>query len=177
MLTFRGSERWLAYPMAVALLAAVFAALDAVHRHLLGTGEWCVALALAACAVAVPLGLVAWARGIGVRVSDVGIVSVGRNSAVAIRWREVSRLFIDDRGPNRIAVYAGLADGSRVRLHALSGWRWERPRLQRACDELAARRSDAHAQGILEAGNGGFEGVPLLWRRRVRGIDPRVRAA
>lgn len=172
----RGSERWLAYPLAVALLAGVFVALDAIQRHLLGPAEWCVALALAGAAVAAPLGLVVWARGIGVRVSAAGVVSVGRNSAVAIGWHEVRRFFIDDRGPNRIAVYAGLADGSRVELHALSGWRWQRPRLQRSCDELAARLTDAQSRASVDAASESFARVPWIWRRRLRSVDTRVSA-
>jgi hypothetical protein len=178
VITYRGAQRWLVYLLAVAMLVSVFEVFAGVERHIEGAAEWVVVIALTAAGAAVPLALLLWSRSIGIRLSDAGIVSVGFNSADAIRWREVRRFFVDDRGPNRIAVYAGLSDGSRIALHALQGWRWERDWLERVCDGLIERLRHEHSREAQQpAVTASFTAVRFGWRLRAREADTRIRAA
>ncbi|HEY1775793.1 MAG TPA: hypothetical protein VGG41_06505 [Solirubrobacteraceae bacterium] len=178
VITYRGAQRLLVYLLAIAMLAAVFAAFADIEHHVEGASEWIAVIVLTVAGAGVPLALLLWSASIGIRLSDAGIVSIGFDSADAIRWSELRRFFLDDRGPNRIAVYAGLGDGSRVVLTPLQGWRWERAWLGRACDELSERLSYEHArepeQGATTESFGAIRfGRPV----RVHEGGTRVRAA
>jgi len=178
VITYRGAQRWLAYLLALAMLVSAFETFAGVEHHIEGAAEWCLVAVLAAAGAAVPLALVLWSRSVGVRLSEAGIVSVGLYCADALRWHEVTRFFIDDRGPNRLAVYAGLADGSRVALPALQGWRWERDWLERVCEALVARLRYEHSREerqLVAAAT--FAPVRFGWRARARGTETGIRAA
>jgi hypothetical protein len=177
VITYRGAQRWLVYLAAATMLVSVLEAFAGVERHIEGAAEWFVLITLTATGAAIPLGLLLWSRSVGIRLSDAGIVSVSFSSADAIRWREVSRFFVDDRGPHRLAVYAGLSDGSRVALYSLQGWRWERDWLERVCDGLIARLHHEHSRAAQQpALPANFMISRFAWRLRVREADTRIRA-
>jgi hypothetical protein len=178
VITYRVAQRLMVYLAVVAMLAAVFELFAGVEHHIAGAAEWCVVVLLSAAGAAVPLAVLLWSRGVGVRLSEAGIVSVGLHSADAVRWRDLRRFFVDDRGPNRIVVYAGLSDGSRVPLYALQGWRWERARLERVCEGLLERLRDEQSRAERqEAPPASFAAVRFGWRVRVRSAEARIRAA
>jgi hypothetical protein len=175
VVTYRPTHSWVVYPVAVAALVGVFEAFAGAESHLDGAGEWCIAILLTAAGVAAAVALMLWNRSVGVRVSAAGIVSIGLSSADAIGWRDLRRFFVDDRGPNRLGVYAGLTDGSRVALYALAGPRSDRGRLEEICAALS--RKLAYEQARAEAPSPPtFDGVPYGWRRRLHGGDTRMRA-
>jgi len=177
MITYRGAQRWLVYLLAVAMLVSVFEVFAGLEHHIEGGAEWFVLITLTVAGAALPVALLLWSRSTGIRLSDAGMVSVGFNSADAIRWRDMDRFFVDDRGPNRLAVYAGLSDGSRIALHALQGWRWEREWLQGVCDGLIERlRHEQSQEAAREDLPASFAAVRFGWRVRVREVETRIRA-
>jgi len=176
VVTYRPTHSWVVYPIALLALAVVFEAFAGVESHVHGAGEWCIAILVTAAGVAAPLGLMLWNRCVGVRVSAAGIVSIGPDSADVIEWRDLSRFFVDDRGPNRIGVYAGLADGSRVALYALRGPRRDRRRLEEICEVLSTKLRHEQSLGEAPSAPPTFAGVPYGWRRRIHGGHTRVRA-
>jgi hypothetical protein len=178
VITYRAAQRLLVYLLVVAMLASVFELFAGVEHHIEGVAEWCVVVLVCAAGAAVALTVLLWSRSVGIRLSDAGIVSVGLHSADAVRWRDLRRFFVDDRGPNRIAVYAGLSDGSRLPLYALQGWRWERARLERACEGLLERlREEQSREERQESATASFAAVRFGWRLRVRSAETRIRAA
>lgn len=163
------SPRWVVYPFVafgfLVALAALAGGTDKSH----GAAAWAVYAVLALLALAVPIALLVWNRGLGVRVSDGGIVSVGLNDVHVIPWATVHSFSVDRyRDRYRFAVYANLRNGERIALYALQGRSWQRKRLDRFCGELQV---DQQTHSGASSASSEALGVPLGWRRRVHHVE------
>jgi hypothetical protein len=172
--TYRLTPRWVVHLFAAVTLAAELAGFASIESRLEGVAEWGGVVLLLGAGLAIPLVALLWNRSVGVHVSDAGIVSVGLNDVDAVRWREIDRFFVDDLGPNRFAVYAGLTNGTRLLLYGLKGKRWQRPQIERVCDALSAKLHYERERSRDPSATPSFAGVPFGWRRRVRSVAVRA---
>ena len=170
-MTPRGIGYTIAGVAAISILSGAVGGLGASR----GIGGDVLFGALVALGVAAPLALVAWTRGFEVRVCDAGVMSFGLRTVQMIRWQDLERFEVDRYRASPFAVYAVLADGSRVPLDALRGGSAQggrvealRHELERKLDERTRRAGDAQ-------GGAAWPAVPVGWRRRARLIESHTR--
>lgn len=175
VVTYRMTPRWVLYPFVVLTAVVPVGAIANGPGKLHGVGGMCVFVALVLISLAVPIALVVWNRGLGVHLSDAGIVSVGLNDVDVIRWQDVDRFVVDTYHSNATAVYAELGDGSRVALYALQGRLWRRHRVEAFRAALQSRLDDTGTRDPTATdAPSEFASVPLGWRRRVHRIEKRA---
>jgi hypothetical protein len=172
--TYRRSPRWILYPFVAIGFAVALSGLGAGPGHLHGTGGSILFVIIVLGAFLGPLALALWNRGMGVHVSDAGIVSVGLSDAHVIRWQDIDRFVVDPYRVTRVCVYAQRRDGSRVALYALQGRSWQRKSVERLCAALQEEqrtRAPAAAAAAFSPLS-----VPFGWRGRVDRIEKREQA-
>jgi len=175
VVAYRMSPPWLGY--AIALAAGVSLVSGAVGG--LGASRSIGADVLFAGLVVVgaagAFAVAACARGFEVRASDAGVMSMGLGTLRMMRWQDVDRFEIDRYRSSPFAVYAVLADGSRVALEPLRGGSSQGARVEQMRHALATKLADEQSRHTEPAqGRAAWPRVPLGWRRRARRVQTRT---
>jgi hypothetical protein len=172
VVAYRMTPRSIGYGIAAVAAASILAGAVGGLGRSRGAGGDLLFAALVVLGVAAPVALVAWIRGLEVRVCDAGIMSIGLSTVQMIRWRDLEHFEVDRYRSSPFVVYAVLADGSRVALEALRGGSSQRERVEqlrhaletRLVSERTRRADDAQAPAA-------WPPVPFGWRRRAHHIE------
>ena len=111
VVSYRIAPRTIGYAIAaVAAFSIISGAVGGLEASRTAGGDL-LFVALIAVGVGAPGALVAWNRGVEVRVYDAGIMSIGPGTAQLIRWRDIARFEVDRYRSTPFAIYAVLGDG------------------------------------------------------------------
>jgi len=154
--------------MAASLVLVGLGGIGIVEKHAHGVTVLIGVLVIVLCGFVFPVALVRLARGMGVRVSEPGVVSIGNRYADVIGWGDIDHFVArENRADGSVAVCAMLRDGSEVPLSPLQGRLWTRSRLRRIGAELQTRLLAERANAQTRTGQPPpFAGIPRGWRRR-----------
>jgi len=172
VMTYRPPLHWIAYPMAALLVLIGLGGIGIVEKDAHGGVTVVIGLlAIVLCGFVAPVALVRLVRGMGVRVSDAGVVSIGNRYADVFGWADIDHFVVrENRADGSVAVYLVLRDGSEVPLWPLRGRLWTRSRLRRIGAELQTRLLDERANAQTRSGTPAqFAAIPRGWRRRDHG--------
>lgn len=170
-MTPRGIGYAIAGVAAISILSGAIGGLGASR----GIGGDVLFAALVALGVAAPLALVAWTRGLEVRVCDAGIMSLGLRTVQMIRWQDLERFEVDRYRASPFAVYAVLGDGSRVALEALRGGSAQGGRVEQLRHELEVKLDERTRSADDAQARAPWPRVPVGWRRRARLVETHTR--
>jgi hypothetical protein len=174
VVAYRLTPRSLGYGIAAVAAVSILSGAVRGLAASRGTGGNLLFAALLAVGAAACIGLVAWNRGYEVRVCDAGIMSIGLTTVQMIRWCDLARFEIDAYRSSPFAVYAVLADGSRVALEALRGGSSQRERVEQFRHELEVKLISERSGGAGDDQLPAWPRVPLGWRRRARRLEPQA---
>jgi hypothetical protein len=175
VVSYRIAPRTIGYAIAaVAAFSIISGAVGGLEASRTAGGDL-LFVALIAVGVGAPGALVAWNRGVEVRVYDAGIMSIGPGTAQLIRWRDIARFEVDRYRSTPFAVYAVLGDGSTVALEPLRGGTAHRERIEEVRRALESRLAEERSGQADDAqGGAAWPRVPLGWRHRARHVQARA---